>query len=97
MPRTLFEHDIETAKNKCNLELVPYQEYVLQLQAHWSLVYSPKLYTEHVKCCNGSHSEIHIKPGVNKFSVCPGCLVDHINITLVSDISMHLDSAIKHI
>ena len=92
----LFEQDIETAKVVCDLELVPYKEYVLQLQSNWFLVYSPKLYTAHVRCYNGTHSEIHIKPGVNKFFVSPSCFVDLINITLVSDLSMKLDSAIKH-
>jgi len=92
----LYEQDIESAREVCDLELVPYQEYALQLDIDWFLVYSPKLFTAPVTCHNGSISEVDIKAGVNKFSISPGCSCDLINTTLISETNLKFDSNIKH-
>jgi hypothetical protein len=92
----LFEQDINIAREVCSLELVPYQEAVLQLQSNWFLIYSPSMFTGYVQCHNGSANEAHIKRGVNKLFVDPSCTLNLRNHSLHSETSLRLDSEIKY-
>jgi hypothetical protein len=93
---SLFEQDISTAREICDLELVPYQEAVLQLQSNWFLIYSPSMFTGYVQCHNGTSNEAHIKRGVNRLFVDPSCTLNLRNHSLHSETSLRLDSEIKY-
>jgi hypothetical protein len=92
----LFEQDIRVAQQVCDLELVPYEESVLQLKNNWFLIYSPILHTAYIKCFNSSSSAKPIKVGVNNVFVDPSCHMELINHTLTSDLSMKLDAEITY-
>lgn len=92
----LFENDVELAQTLCELELVPYQEYALQLESNWFLIYSPKMFTSFARCLNGTVFELQVKMGVNKLFIDPTCSSDLQNLILISDISFQLDNAVKH-
>lgn len=92
----LFENDVELAQTLCELELVPYQEYALQLESNWFLIYSPKMFTSFARCLNGTAFELQVKKGVNKLFIDPTCSSDLQTLILISDISFQLDNAVKH-
>jgi len=92
----LFEQDIETAQQVCDLELVPYEEAVLQLKNNWFLIYSPTMYTSYIQCFNSSSSAKAIKVRVNQIYVDPSCKMTLTNHTLTSDLSMKLDAEITY-
>lgn len=93
----LFEQDIAEARRLCDLELVPRKEAVLQLESNWFLVYSPVMFTAHTTCQNGTSSEVYIKREVRKVYVDPGCSLDLNHHQLSSEISLYLDSNVRHI
>lgn len=92
----LFENDLELAQVTCELELVPYQEYSLQLESNWFLVYSIKMFTSYARCLNGSAFELQVKKGINKLFLDPACSADLQELVLISDVSLHLDTSMKH-
>jgi len=92
----LFEQDIKTAQQVCDLELIPYEESVLQLKNNWFLIYSPEMHTAYVKCLNSSSAAKPIRVGVNQIFVDPSCRMDLLNHTLTSDLSMKLDAEITY-
>jgi len=92
----LFEQDIKTAQQVCDLELIPYEEAVLQLRNNWFLIYSPVMHTAYIKCFNDSSSAKPIKVGVNQIFVDPSCRLNLLNHSLTSDLSMKLDSEITY-
>ena len=92
----LFEQDIPVAQELCHLELVPYQEEVIQLKNNWFLIYSPLMYTGYVKCFNSTSSAIPIKVGINQIFIDPSCKLELKNHTLTSDLSMKLDAEITY-
>lgn len=92
----LFEQDIPTAQQICDLELVPYQEAVLQLKNNWFLIYSPVMFTAYVLCFNSTSAAKPIKVGVNEVFVDPSCRLDLNNHTLTSDLSMKLDAEVTY-
>lgn len=92
----LFENDLELAQTLCELELVPYQEYSLQLESNWFLVYSTKMFTSFAHCLNGSAFELQVKAGINKLFLDPACSTDLSELVLISDVSLHLDTSMKH-
>ena len=92
----LFEQDIPLAQHLCELELVPYQEAVIQLRNNWFLIYSPTMFTAYVICLNSSSSAIPIKVGVNQVFISPSCKLELKNHTMTSDLSMKLDSEITY-
>ena len=93
---SLFEQDIAVAREICDLELVPYQESVLQLQSNWFLIYSPSMFTGYIHCHNGTSNEAHIKTGVNHLLIDPSCTINLWNHSLHSETSLRLDSEIKY-
>jgi hypothetical protein len=92
----LFEQDIKTAQQVCDLELVPYEEAVLQLKNNWFLIYSPIMHTAYIKCFNSSSAARPVKTGVNQIFVDPSCKMELLNHTLTSDLSMKLDAEITY-
>ena len=92
----LFEQDIPLAQNICDLELVPYQEAVLQLKNNWFLIYSPYMFTTYIECRNASMAAQHISEGVNQIFIDPSCRASLKNHTLISDFSLKLDSDITY-
>ena len=92
----LFEQDIKTAQSVCDLELIPYEEAVLQLKNNWFLIYSPIMHTAYVQCFNSTSAARPIKIGVNQIFVDPSCRMELKNHTLTSDLSMKLDAEITY-
>jgi len=93
----LFEQDIPRARQLCDLELVPRQEAVTQLQSNWFLVYSPTMFTAYVTCQNGTSSEEYIRREIRRVHVSPGCSLELKNHTLTSEFSLYLDESIKYV
>ena len=91
----LFEQDIPVARQLCDHEVVPYWEYIIQLQSNWFLVYSPAMFTAYIEGQNGSSSVVHIRKAVNKIFIDPSCHLDLKDHRLMSEFSLQLDSAIK--
>jgi hypothetical protein len=92
----LFEQDIPSAQQVCDLELVPYQEAVLQLRNNWFLIYSPIMFTSYMTCLNETTDAKPIQIGVQQLFVDPSCRVDLKNHSLTSEISMKLDAEITY-
>ncbi len=92
----LFEQDIPSAQQVCDLELVPYTESVLQLKNNWFLIYSPIMFTAYVKCLNESTDAKPIQVGVQQIFVDPSCQLDLKNHSLTSELSMKLDVEITY-
>ena len=92
----LFEQDIPAARLLCDLEVVPYQEAILQLHSNWFLVYSPAMFTGYIVCQNGSSSEVHIRKAINRIFIDPTCYLDLKDHRLTSKFSLQLDTSIKY-
>jgi hypothetical protein len=93
---SLYMQDFVGATNLCEMRIVEQVETVLQLQDNWYLVYSPVTFTSYIICLNNSNLEVFMKTGPNWVYISPSCrmhLKDHM---LVSDVSLRLDSIIKH-
>ena len=93
---SLFEQNIPAARQLWKLQLVPYQETILQLQNSWFLVYSPIMFTGYIICQNGTSSEVHIRRAVNRVFVDATCFLDLKEHRLISEFSLQLDTSIKH-
>jgi hypothetical protein len=93
---SLFEQNIPAARQLCKLQLVPYQETILQLQNSWFLVYSPVMFTGYIVCQNGTSSEVHIRRAVNRVFVDATCFLDLKEHRLISEFSLQLETSIKH-
>ena len=91
----LFEQDIPEARKLCDLEVVPREEAVLQLEGSWFLVYSPKMFTARKDCHNGTSSESYIRRDVQKVYVDPGCTLFLETYQLNSEFSLYLDSNVR--
>lgn len=92
----LFEQDIPSAQQVCDLELVPYTESVLQLKNNWFLIYSPVMYTAYLKCLNDSTDARPIQVGVQQVFVDPSCHMELKNHSLTSELSMKLDAEVTY-
>jgi len=92
----LFEQDIPSAQQACDLELVPYTESVLQLKNNWFLIYSPVMFTAYMQCLNETTDAKPIQIGVQQHYVDPSCHLELKNHSLTSDISMKLDAEITY-
>jgi hypothetical protein len=92
----LFEQDIPSAQQVCDLELVPYQEAALQLKNNWFLIYSPTMFTAYLTCLNESTDARPIQIGVQQVFVDPSCRLDLKNHSLSSELSMKLDAEITY-
>lgn len=92
----LFEQDIPSARQVCDLELVPYAESVLQLKNNWFLIYSPIMFTAYMKCLNDSTEAKPVQVGVQQHFVDPSCSLELRNHTLTSEFSMKLDAEITY-
>ena len=92
-----FEQDIAVAQEICDLELVPYQESVLQLQSYWFLIYSPSMFFGYIHCPNGTSNKAHIKTSVNHLFIDPSCTINLPKHSLHSETSLRLDLEIKYL
>ncbi len=80
----------------CNMEITTQKEMVVPLQDSWYLVHSPQQFTGHITCRSLSNSEIFLKLGPNWFYISPSCRLQLLDHLILSDISLKLDTAIKH-
>jgi len=93
---SIYMQDFVGTTNLCEMRIVEQVETVLQLQDNWYLVYSSVAFISYIICLNNSNLEVFMKTGPNWVYISPSCrmhLKDHM---LVSDVSLRLDSIIKH-
>jgi hypothetical protein len=71
-------------------------ETVLHLQDNWYLVFSHVTFTSYIICLNNSNSEVFVMTGPNRIFISPSCRMHLKYHVLISDLSLMLDSTIKH-
>jgi hypothetical protein len=84
----------DEAQHLCKFEVTPAEEKIFQLQKNWFAVFSPSSFTVLQKCRNGSAYEIHLKTGLQKVFLSPGCEAQFLDHLVVSDFTVRLDSEI---
>ena len=91
----LYYSMFDEAQKICNFRVVPAEENAYQIRKGEFIVTLPQASTINVVCQNGTHSEIHLKQGSQKFSISKGCTGDLTQHKLMSDYSNTLGSEIK--
>jgi hypothetical protein len=91
---SLYVQDFERAQALCKFEVVPVEERIYQLRKNWFVVYSPTAYTVPIRCRNGTMHEAHLKRGMERVHISPGCEGSFVNHTVLSDFTIRLDSEI---
>ena len=91
---SLYVQDFERAQTLCKFEVVPVEERIYQLRKNWFMVYSPSAYTAPIRCRNGTMHECHLKRGMERVHISPGCEGTFVNHTVISDFTIRLDSEI---
>jgi hypothetical protein len=92
----LWNQKFDEANRLCGMQVQPHQEFILQLQNNWHLIWSPRAITAPVTCLNGSETDLHLRSGVNKQHLdetCKATLSDHV---IIADTDHQLDGQIKH-
>jgi hypothetical protein len=93
---SLYVRDFPGAMSLCEMKIIEQTKTVLQLQDNWGLAFSPLTFTSYIICINNSNSEVFVKTRPNRIFISPSCwmlLKDHV---LILDVSLRLDSIIKH-
>ena len=93
---SLYQQDFETVRRLCQLEVHKTGELVYQLLENWYLAYSPSVFTAPISCNNGTQSELHLKKGITKFNLSPGCRMHMQQHLVISDISMRVEADLLH-
>ncbi len=62
---SLYTQDFQGSMTLCEMEIIPEDETVLQLQDNWYLVHSPQAATCQINCRNSSVSKMFIKCSAN--------------------------------
>ena len=60
----VFKQDITEDRAVCDLELVSYQEAVIQLLSNWFPIKSLSMFTSYIQCHSGTANEADMKQGV---------------------------------
>ena len=92
----LYIQDFDAVQELCPLEITPAREVIRQLHKNWFLIFSPDPQTVYVECRNGTQSEIHLKAGISKNFLSPGCKAHFKSHLLLSDSSMQLPTDLLH-
>ena len=82
---------------RCQMDVVPISEQVLQLTDNWFLIYSTVTFTTQINCLNLTASEHHLKIGMNKLPVSPTCQLQLNQHFVFADTSLKVKNQIKQI
>ena len=82
---------------RCQMDVVPISEQVLQLTDNWFLIYSTVTFTTQINCLNLTASEHHLKIGMNKLLVSPTCQLQLNQHFVFADTSLKVENQIKQI
>jgi hypothetical protein len=93
---SLYMRDFQGAMTLCEMEIIPKDEMVLQLQVNWYLVHLPQPSTCQINCLNSFVSKIFIKQGAIQIHVSPSCPLQLKPHVLISNFAIQLDAVIKH-
>ncbi len=92
----LYMQRFELVRGLCKFRVVPFKEQVYQVRKGQYLVYSPEASTASMRCCNGSHSEIHLQRGTQQIKIPPGCQGFFLDHLATSDYWVCLASEVLH-
>jgi hypothetical protein len=61
------------AQSLCSFKVVPVEDHIYQLKKGCFIIYLPEATPVHLKCCNKTHSELHMNLGTQQLVIPPGC------------------------
>jgi hypothetical protein len=85
----------DEAQKICNFKVTPAEENAYQIQKGQFIVTLPQASTINLICQNGTHAEIHLKQGSQKFNIDKGCYGELKQHRLISDYSDSMGTTIK--
>ena len=94
---SLYAQQFKNAMARCQMDVVPISEQVLQLTDNWFLIYSTVTFTAQINCLNLTASEHHLKIGMNKLPVSPTCQLRLNQHVVFADTSLKVENQIKQI
>jgi hypothetical protein len=92
----LYMEDITLAKQICDLDVIPEQEQVLQLEDDRFLIYSTKPQDITLFCPNIPNEIKRLKEGISTEIVPFGCTLGLANTTIYSQFELRLKAQLKH-